>query len=60
MLALTRKVGEKVVIGDNITITVVAFEGNKVRLGFSAPSDVTIWRKEVKDKIDEEKHHENR
>ena len=47
MLVLSRKVGEKVVIGGCITVTVVAVDGNKVRLGFTAPPEVRIDREEV-------------
>jgi carbon storage regulator len=47
MLVLSRKVGEKVVIDGCITVTVVAVDGNKVRLGFTAPHDVRIDREEV-------------
>ncbi len=47
MLVLTRKIGEKLVIGDNITVTVVQVNGNKVRLSIDAPSDVRILRGEL-------------
>ena len=47
MLVLTRKLGEEVVIGDHIRLTVVAIHSNKVRLGFSAPADVLIHRGEL-------------
>lgn len=50
MLVLTRKVGEKVLIGEHITITVTAVEGNKVRLGVTAPPSVEIWRSELWDR----------
>lgn len=50
MLVLSRKVGEKIIINDNITVTVVAVEGHRVRLGFTAPSDVCIMRSEVLDR----------
>ena len=46
MLILSRKLGEEVVIGDNIRLTVVAIRGNQVRLGFSSPSDMFIRREE--------------
>lgn len=51
MLILTRKVGESVQIGTNITVKVVAVEGGQVRLGFDAPSNVAIHREEVASKI---------
>ncbi len=47
MLVLSRKVGEEVVIGDNVRVTVVAVHGNQVRLGFQAPECVTIFREEL-------------
>jgi len=47
MLVLTRKIGEEIVIGTNIRITVVAIKGEKVRIGISAPKQVVVDRKEV-------------
>jgi carbon storage regulator len=47
MLVLTRKAGEQLIIGDQIRITVVSIQGNRVRLGFTAPGDVSIQRSEV-------------
>jgi carbon storage regulator CsrA len=47
MLVLTRKVGEKLHIGENVVITVTAVDGNKVRLGITAPSCVNVWRSEL-------------
>ena len=49
-MVLTRKVGEEVVIGNNIHITVVAVQGEKVRLGVSAPKGVVVDRQEVHEK----------
>lgn len=51
MLVLTRKRDEKVMIGDNIVVTVVDIRGDKVRLGVEAPSDVPVHRQEVYDAI---------
>lgn len=48
MLVLTRKLNERIVIGDNIRITVVEIRGHSVRLGFEAPSEVTILREELR------------
>ena len=53
MLVLTRKVGEEIVVGSNIRITVVAIQGGKVRIGVSAPKDVTVDRQEIHDKKQE-------
>jgi carbon storage regulator len=50
MLVLTRKVGEEIVIGDHIHITVVTIRGDKVRIGVSAPKDVVVDRQEVHEK----------
>jgi carbon storage regulator len=47
MLVLSRKVGEEIVIGDNIHLMVVAIQGAKVRIGISAPKDVVVDRQEV-------------
>lgn len=50
MLVLTRKVGETIVIANNIRITVVAVQGDKTRIGIEAPPDVTVDRQEIHDK----------
>jgi len=50
MLVLTRHTGEQLVIGESIVVTVVAIEGNKVRLGIQAPRSVRVDRKEVHDR----------
>ena len=50
MLVLTRHSGEQLVIGESIVVTVVAIEGNKVRLGIQAPRSVRVDRKEVHDR----------
>ena len=47
MLVLSRKPGEKVVIGNGITVTVLEVVGNQVRLGFQAPAEVAIFRGEL-------------
>ena len=47
MLILTRRVGEALMIGDDITITVLGTKGNQVRLGVSAPKDVSVHREET-------------
>ncbi len=54
MLILTRKVGEKITIGDNIEITVVEIKGKQVRLGINAPSELPVHREEVYRRILEE------
>ena len=47
MLVLTRKIGEKITIGDNICVTLVDIDQNRVRLGIEAPQDVKIFRAEL-------------
>jgi len=47
MLILTRKIGETIRIGDNITVKVLALRGGQISLGFTAPNDVRIFREEV-------------
>ena len=51
MLVLTRKIGDSIVIGDNVTIQVVKVKGNQVRLGINAPKETKIFRKEILDNI---------
>lgn len=54
MLILTRRVGESVVIGDDISVTVLGVKGNQVRLGVNAPRDVSVHREEIYAKIQQE------
>lgn len=54
MLVLTRKSEESVIIGNNIEVKVLAVRGEQVSIGFSAPDDVSIYRKEVYDAIQKE------
>ena len=54
MLVLSRKKEESVMIGEDVEITIVAVEGDKVRLGIKAPKDVQVHRKEVYQRIAEE------
>ena len=51
MLVLTRKIGEKVMIGDEVTVTILGLFGNNVRLGINAPKTVEIHREEIYVKI---------
>lgn len=54
MLILTRRVGETVVIGDDVQVTVLGVKGNQVRLGVTAPRDVSVHRLEIYDRIRKE------
>ena len=55
MLILTRRVGESLVIGVEITVTVLDVKGNQIRLGIAAPKDVSVHREEVYVRVQEEK-----
>jgi len=53
MLALSRKQGESIVIGNNIEITVIEVKGDQIKLGISAPKSVPVYRKEIYSQIQE-------
>jgi carbon storage regulator len=55
MLILTRRVGETVVIGNNVTVTVLGVKGNQVRLGVNAPKDISVHREEIFERINLER-----
>ena len=54
MLILTRKVGETLMIGDEIEVTILSLKGNQVRIGVNAPKDVPVHREEIYDRIKRE------
>jgi carbon storage regulator len=54
MLILTRRVGETVMIGDEVTITVLGVKGNQVRVGINAPKSVAVHREEIYERIKRE------
>jgi carbon storage regulator len=54
MLYLTRKLGESVMVNDNVEITVVEVRGKSIKLGFTFPPEVTVLRREIFDRIQEE------
>lgn len=56
MLILTRRVDESLVIGDNVTVTILGVKGNQVRIGVDAPRDVTVHREELAQKQDSREH----
>ncbi len=55
MLILTRRVGETLMIGDDVTVTVLGVKGNQVRIGVNAPRDVAVHREEIYERIRHEK-----
>jgi carbon storage regulator len=58
MLILTRRVGETVMIGDEVTITVLGVKGNQVRVGINAPKSVAVHREEIYERIKREQQGE--
>ena len=58
MLILTRRVGETVMIGDDVTITVLGVKGNQVRVGINAPKNVAVHREEIYERIKREQQSE--
>lgn len=54
MLILTRRVGETLIIGDDVSVTVLGVKGNQVRIGVDAPKDVSVHREEIYQRINAE------
>jgi carbon storage regulator len=60
MLILTRRVGETVMIGNEVTVTVLGVKGNQVRIGVNAPKDVAVHREEIYERIKREEDLDSR
>ena len=60
MLILTRRIGDTLMVGDDVTITVLGVKGNQVRIGVNAPKDVAVHREEIYQRIQKEKTGEDR
>jgi carbon storage regulator len=59
LLILTRREGENIIIGDDVTISVLGIKGNQVRIGIDAPKNVSVHREEIYARIQRQKENEN-
>lgn len=54
MLILSRRIGETLMVGDEVTVTILEVEGNQIRIGINAPKEIAVHREEIYDRIQQE------